>query len=98
MEYWFFKDDKTKELQFEIGILRDNLDLVRDLLEDLQLAVTCKPSQYQHLVQILSRKMEEVYERAEYLIKKLQQDKNEDCWSISQLFFNARICYMLALF
>jgi hypothetical protein len=71
----FLRDDKTAELQFEIGRLLDEITLAKDLLEDLQLAVTCKPTQYQCLVENLEQQIEEIYDRAGFLIRLLKRDQ-----------------------
>jgi hypothetical protein len=76
----FLRDDKTAELQFEIGRLLSDITLAKDLLEDLQLAVTCKPMSYINLICEFEKQMEEIYERARLLIHTFKKEViSNDC-------------------
>jgi len=67
-----FRDEKMKDIDFEIASVIHEVVLLKDLLEDLREAILCKPSQYK-LSQV-EKQIEEVYFRARYCINSLKKE------------------------
>jgi hypothetical protein len=78
-EYLWFKDETLRTDMFEIGVLIGEIELAKEMLEDLQYAVMCKPTQYQRLLQEFEKQIEEIHFRAGFLIKRLSLEKGKDC-------------------
>ena len=69
-----FRDEKMKDIDFEIASVIHEVVLLKDLLEDLREAILCKPSQYKRLLGQLEKQIEEVYFRARYCINSLKKE------------------------
>ena len=75
-KYEWFKNEKMKDLDFEIGILLNEIIILRDLFEDLREVITCKPTQQQYLIKELEKQTEMIYSRIMYFLKDLKKEIN----------------------
>ena len=70
----WFRDEKMRNIDFEIALVIHEVVLLKDLLEDLREAIVCKPLQYKRLLGQVEKQIEEVYFRARYCINSLKKE------------------------